>query len=66
MSAEQAVGGVIAGTGTVTMVLGPVAGFWRDNRDLLTDPSFLVVAGLLVVAVVFLLLRKSKRVEESE
>lgn len=63
MSTEQKVGGAAAGAVAVTTVLGPVAGFWRDNKDVLTEPAFLGVAAVLAVVVVFLLFRKPKPVE---
>lgn len=63
VSADQAIGAVAGVAGTATVALGPLAGFWRDNKDVLTDPSFLVVAGLLTVVVAVLLLRRPKSVE---
>lgn len=63
VSTEQKIGGAAAATGGAVVVLGPVAGFWRDNKDVLADPMFLGVAGVLVVVIVILLLRKPKSVE---
>lgn len=60
VSPEQKIGGT---AGAVALVLGPVAAFWRDNKDVLSDPLFLGVAGLLTVVVVVLLLRRPKPVE---
>lgn len=64
VSTEQKVGGAAAGTAVVVTTLGPVAGFWRDNKDVLSDPIFLAVAGVLVAVIVFMLFRKPKTVEE--
>lgn len=64
VSTEQKVGGAAAGTAIVVTTLGPVAGFWRDNKDVLADPMFLGVAGVLVAVIVFMLFRKPKTVEE--
>lgn len=64
VSTEQKVGGAAAGAAVVTTALGPIAGFWRDNKDVLSDPLFLVVAGVLAAVIVFLLLRKAPAVEE--
>lgn len=66
VSTEQKVGGAAAGAVVVTTALGPVAGFWRDNKDVLSDPMFLGVAGLLAAVIVFLLLRKAKPIEAVE
>lgn len=63
VTTEQKVGGAAAAASGAAVVLGPVAGFWRDNKDVLADPMFLAVAGVLVAVVVFLLLRKAKPVE---
>lgn len=63
VSTEQKVGGAAAGAVAVTTALGPVAGFWRDNKDILTEPAFLAVAAVLAAVVIFLLLRKPKPVE---
>lgn len=63
VSTEQKVGGAAAAASGVAVVLGPVAGFWRDNKDVLADPMFLGVAGILVAVVLFLLFRKAKSVE---
>lgn len=63
VSTDQKVGGAVLGTGAVVTALGPVAGFWRDNKDLLTDPLFLVVAAVLAAVTVYLLFRKPKPVE---
>lgn len=63
VSTEQKIGGAAAVTGGAAVVLGPVAGFWRDNKDVLADPTFLVVAAVLAVVVVVLVLRKAKAVE---
>lgn len=63
VSTEQKVGTAAAGAVAVTTVLGPIAGFWRDNKDVLADPMFLGVAAVLVAVIVFLLLRKPKPVE---
>lgn len=60
VSPEQKIGGT---AGAVALVLGPVAAFWRDNKDVLADPLFLGVAGTLAVVVVILILRKPKAVE---
>jgi len=60
ISPEQKIGGT---AGAVAVVLGPVAAFWRDNKDVLADPLFLAIAGLLAAVVVILLLRKGKPVE---
>ena len=64
VSTEQKVGGAAAGTGAVILVLGPLAGFWRDNKDVLSDPTFLAVAGVLAAVTLFMLFRKPKTVEE--
>lgn len=64
VSTEQKVGGAAAGTAVVVTTLGPVAGFWRDNKDVLSDPIFLAVAGVLAAVIVFMLFRKPKTVEE--
>ncbi|WP_420104569.1 glycoside hydrolase family 108 protein [Bosea sp. (in: a-proteobacteria)] len=64
VSTEQKVGGAAAGAVVVTTTLGPVAGFWRDNKDVLSDPIFLAVAGVLAAVVIFMLLRRPKTVEE--
>lgn len=64
VSTEQKVGGAAAGTAIVVTTLGPLAGFWRDNKDVLADPMFLGVAGVLVAVIVFMLLRRPKSVEE--
>lgn len=61
VSTEQKVGGALGGT---AVVLGPVAAFWRDNKDVLADPVFLAVAAVLAAVVIFLLLRKAPAVEE--
>lgn len=63
VSTEQKVGGAAAAAGTATVILGPVAGFWRDNKDVLADPIFLGVAGILVAVILFLAFRKAKPVE---
>lgn len=63
VSMEQKVGAAGA-AGTVILVLGPVAGFWRDNKDVLTDPLFLGVAGVLAAVTLFMLFRRPKTVEE--
>lgn len=63
VSTEQKVGGAAAAASGAAVVLGPVAGFWRDNKDVLSDPTFLAVAAVLVAVVVILLLRKAKPVE---
>uniref|UniRef100_A0A9E7ZMP3 Acetylmuramidase n=1 Tax=Bosea sp. NBC_00436 TaxID=2969620 RepID=A0A9E7ZMP3_9HYPH len=64
VSTEQKAAGAAAGTAVVVTTLGPVAGFWRDNKDVLSDPTFLAVAGVLVAVIVFMLFRKPKTVEE--
>jgi len=64
VSTEQKVGGAAAGTAVVVTTLGPLAGFWRDNKDVLSDPIFLAVAGVLAAVIVFMLFRKPKTVEE--
>lgn len=64
VSTEQKVGGATAGVVVVTTALGPVAGFWRDNKDVLADPMFLGVAGVLVAVIVFMLFRKPASVEQ--
>lgn len=56
ISTEQKVGGGL-------VVLGPLAVFWRDHKDVLTDPSFLLVLALLAVAAGFLLRKRAKPVE---
>lgn len=60
VTTEQKVGGAV---GTVAVVAGPAAAFWRDNRDLLSDPIFLGVLALLAAVTIYLLLRKPKTVE---
>lgn len=62
VSTEQQVGGAITVGGGIA-VLGPLAGFWRDYKDVLTDPTFLVVLALLAVAAGFLLWKRAKPVE---
>lgn len=64
VSTEQKVGGAAAGASAVILVLGPLAGFWRDNKDVLSDPLFLGVAGVLAAVTLFMLFRKPKTVEE--
>jgi len=64
VSTEQKIAGTAAGAAVVTTTLGPVAGFWRDNKDVLTDPLFLGVAAILTVVILFLLFRKAPAVEE--
>lgn len=63
VSTEQKVGAAGA-TGAVILVLTQAAGFWRDNKDVMTDPLFLGVAGVLAAVTLFMLFRKSKTVEE--
>lgn len=63
VSTDQKVGGAVLGTGAVVTALGPVAGFWRDNKDLLSDPLFLIVAAALAAVTAYLLFRKPKPVE---
>lgn len=63
VSTDQKVGGAAIGTTAIVTTLGPVAGFWRDNKDLFSDPIFLVVIAVLVAVTVYLLLRKPKPVE---
>jgi lysozyme family protein len=63
VSTEQKVGGAATIAVGVTTVLGPIAGFWRDNKDIMTDPLFLVVAAALAVVVGFMLFRKAKAAE---
>lgn len=62
VSTEQKVGGGIAAGGAVA-VAGPLLGFWRDYKDVLTDPAFLVVLALLAGAAGFLLWRRAKPAE---
>lgn len=62
VSTEQKVGGAITIGGGVA-VLGPLAGFWRDYKDVMTDPTFLVVLALLAVAAGFLLWKRAKPAE---
>jgi len=64
VSTEQKVGGAAAGTAIIVTTLGPLAGFWRDNKDVLADPMFLAVAGVLAAVTLFMLFRKPKTVEE--
>lgn len=64
VSTEQKVGGAAAGTAVVVTTLGPLAGFWRDNKDVLTDPFFVIVALILTAVIVFMLFRKPRAVEE--
>ncbi len=64
VSTEQKVGGAAVGTSAVILVLGPLAGFWRDNKDVLSDPTFLAVGGVLAVVTLFMLFRKPKTIEE--
>lgn len=64
VSTEQKVGGAAAGAAVVVTTLGPVAGFWRDNKDVLSDPIFLAVAAVLAAVIVFMLFRKPKTIEE--
>jgi lysozyme family protein len=66
ISTEQKVGGAAAGAAIVTTTLGPVAGFWRDNKDILTDPMFIAVALILSAVITYLLFIRPKKVEESE
>lgn len=62
VSTEQKVGGAITVGGGIA-VLGPLAGFWRDYKDVLTDPTFLLVLALLGIAAGFLLWRRAKPAE---
>lgn len=57
VSTEQKVGagGLLAA--------GSVLGFWRDYRDVLTDPAFLGLLAVLAVVTGFLLWRRAKPVE---
>lgn len=64
VSTEQKVGGAAAGTAIVVTTLGPLAGFWRDNKDVLTDPVFVVVALILTAVIVFMLFKRPASVEE--
>lgn len=57
VSTEQKVGGAV-------LILGPIAAFWRDNKDVLTDPTFLAVLALLAAVAAFLLFRRAKSAEE--
>lgn len=52
------------GAGTATAVLAPAASLWRENKDVLTDPMFLVVVGVLAVVVLVLSLQRAKKAEE--
>jgi lysozyme family protein len=59
-SADQKVG---FGAGLLGLA-GTFASFWRENSDMLADPKFLMVAGVLTAVVAFLLCRKPKLVEQ--
>ena len=61
VSQEQIVGGVI-GSGGVLTTLGA---FWRDNRDLFTDPAFLLAGAALAGVAIYLLFRRPPTVEEA-
>lgn len=66
VSTEQKVG-IMAGTAaTITATVGPAAGLWRENKDVLTDPVFLVVAAILTLVVLYLAFRKPTPVEAQE
>ncbi len=66
VSTEQKAAGAATAATAVTIALGPVAGFWRDNKDILTDPTFLGLAAILAAVVLFMIFRKPKTVEATE
>jgi lysozyme family protein len=60
VSQDQIIGGVIGSGGVLTTL----AAFWRDNRELFTDPAFLAVGAVLSGVAVYLLMRRPATVEE--
>jgi acetyl/propionyl-CoA carboxylase alpha subunit len=63
VSTEQKIG-VGAAVGTGAAVLGPLAGIWRDNKDVLTDPAFLILLAVVAVVAGFLVWKRPKTVEQ--
>ena len=61
VSTDQKIG---IGVATATAVVTPVAAVWRENKDVLTDPLFLGMFGLIAAVVIVLLSRRAKRAEE--